>query len=356
MTKRIHTLLLMSAIALIALSATATAQTNSLTNFPESDAVVYLNVKRIANEALPRILPEAEHARIKQHLDKAKEFGFDIAQFETAALGLRLKGLATGGAPEMLLVVRGSFNADALVSLGRMALQGKFREEKHGSKTVMILKGADLAGPGGKNPLPMGLTEVAVTVLEPGTLAIGTTPYTKDAIDAQAGTKRVNPELATLVTRDSGSLVSIAGVFPKGALSGFMPAEVKSNEEISRIVAGIDQILITIGMDAKDFPLMGMVRTANAEDARTVSGLLEFAVRAGAASIKDASLKSLVDSMKITTEGPEVQVRATLAQEALASLLRSVMKPNVSVATPKPKTEQTDEKKPPSQSNQNKKP
>jgi hypothetical protein len=356
MIKRIHTLLLMSSIAVMALSAAATAQTNSLTNFPESDALAHVNVKRIVNEALPRLLPEAEYAKLKQELDKIKQFGFDIAQFETAALGLRLKGLATGGGLEMLLVVRGSFNADALVSLGRMALQGKYREEKHGSKTVTILKGADLAGPGGKNPLPMGVAELAVTVLDSGTLALGTTAYAKDAIDAQAGTKRINPEIVSLVTRDTSLLVSAAGVFPKGALLGFMPAEVKSNEEISRILAGIDQILINVGMDAKVFPLTGLIRTANEEDARTVSGLLEFAVRAGAASIKDASLKSLVDSLKITTAGPEVQLRATLAQETVASLLHNLFKANVDVATPKPKTEQTEEKKPASESNQNKKP
>src|ERR1051325_5251285 len=96
----------------------ATAPAQSVANLPESDAVVTINARRIVGEMLPRLLSAEQMAGVQAALAKAKKVAnFDAANIESAIIGLRLNRSKPLSAPTMLLVMRGSFNADALVAL-----------------------------------------------------------------------------------------------------------------------------------------------------------------------------------------------------------------------------------------------
>ncbi len=335
MKKRIH-IMLIFALAAVALTATAQAQSSQLANLPESDALAVVNARRVINEVLPRILPEAEYAKVKTHLDKAKQFGVDLSSLDSAVVGLRFKGLMQGQGPEILFSVRGSFNADAMLSLARMGLQGKFTEQKVGSKTITILNLTQLMGPGAKSPLPGGLTELALASLDANTLVGGALAYVKDALNADGEAKRINPELVALATRDTSALLNFAAVFQPGAIANFLPAEMKGNTEVVNMISGIDQVLLTVGMDAANFPLALMIRAANAEQANTLSGLAQMGIGMAAGSITDPTIKNIVNGLKITTEAREVHMQAAIPQSVVASLVSNAMRPAAAKQEAKP--------------------
>src|SRR2546423_15334893 len=99
--------------AIVPLPTTTRAQ-SVITNLPESDAVATVNVRRIVNETLPRLLTAEQMSGVQSALAKAKKVaGFDVSNIETAVVGLRLNPTAPLTQPRMLLVVRGSLHARA---------------------------------------------------------------------------------------------------------------------------------------------------------------------------------------------------------------------------------------------------
>ena len=336
--------LLACIIAAAVLSVSALAQTpappakGALPNLPESDALMYLNLRRILGEAIPRVLPEKQLADMRAGLDQVKKMtGIDVNGIENAVLAMRF-GKMTGGvpAPDFVLVVRGAFSADALLSLMRMGLQGKYQEEKYGTKTLTTLKISDLmkSSDGKSGPAIPGVSEVSVTALDGGTLAFGNPAYLKATIDAEGGQKQVKPELAALAMRDPGALLAIAGIIPPGFLSSLVPKEAQGNEEINKLVSGIDQVYLALGMDAKDFTLLLTIRTATADHARTLKGLAEMGANGLGNSVQDKTLQDLLKALTVTTENTEVQLRTGIPQDTAATFVRNLMQPPAKQAAP----------------------
>ncbi len=312
-------------IAAVVLCAPTFAQTSSaaFSNLPESDAIAYLNMRRILSDVLPRVLPEKQLAEMKAGIDKIKQStGFDLHNIENAVLTMRLGKSASGSiAPEFLLIVRGSFNADALMSMMRIALKGKYQEEKYGSKTLTTLNmGEMFKSSDGKdnNPLPVKVSEVTVTALDAGTVAVGSLNYLKAGIDAQSGQGGIKPELTALATRDPNSLFSIASIIPPGLLNGLLPKEMSGNEEMNKLLSGIDQVYLSVGMEGTDLTLFLTIRTGSAEHARTLTGLAQMGLQSLGGGTKDKNLKGLMDALQITTQGNEAQLRARIPQTVAA--------------------------------------
>ncbi|HKP85480.1 MAG TPA: hypothetical protein VJZ26_05255 [Blastocatellia bacterium] len=326
---------LMLIIAAAVFAAPALGQTSSLPNLPEADALVYMNFRRILGEALPRVLPEKLQADMKNGIDQIKQkTGIDLYGVENAAVALRFANMAAGAAPDFVFVVRGSFNADALLSAMRIALQGKYKEEKYGSKTLTSLNLSELMNSsGGKGgPTIPGVSEISVTALDQGTLAAGNPAYLKATIDAQGGQGGIKPELSALSMRDPNALFSVAGIIPPGLLNGIFGKQIQGNEEISKLVAGIDQVYLALGMDAANFTVLLTVRTGSAEHARTLSGLMDMVTHGMGSEIKDKAAKEALDALKVTVEDTEVQVRTAIPQDTAATFLRNLLQPPVKQA------------------------
>ena len=333
-------------IAAVVLCASTFAQTSSpaFSNLPEADAIAYLNLRRILSDVLPQVLPEKQLTEMKAGIDKIKQStGIDLYNIENAVLTMRLGKSASGSpAPEFLLVVRGSFNADALLALMRIGLKGKYQEEKYGSKTVTTLNmGEMFKSSDGKdnNPLPVKVSEVSVAALDGGTIAVGSLNYLKAGIDAQSGQGGIKPELTALATRDQNSLFSIAGIIPQGLLSNLVPKEMGGNDEMNKLISGIDQIYLSLGREGTDFTLLLNIRTGSVEDARTLTGLAQMGIQAFGGSTKDKNLKVLLDAVQITTQDKEAQLRAKIPQAVAVGLASSAMQSaSANSATAKPAT------------------
>jgi hypothetical protein len=304
------------------------AATGSLPALPECDAILYVNARRIISEALPRILPAPLYEKMKTELDEIKrKSGIDLNGFESGVIAVRF-GKPITATTDFLFVTRGTFNADALISLARIALQGKMREEKHGSKSIAIFKLSDVLGSTGAKPapvpvpIPSGLDEMALTALDGSTLAAGSLAYLKTMMDLNGDQKRAGPDLVALAMRDPGALVSLAINIPPGLFSGLIPAEMQGSEEMMKLISGIEKFQLSVGMNATDFPLMVSLRTSSAEQARALSGILEMGIRAASSGIKDNKAQGMLDALKITTEGNDVQMQIAVPQETVATLIR----------------------------------
>jgi hypothetical protein len=310
------------AIMAMAICVTAARGQNVIANLPESDGVVAVNMRRIVNETLPRVLSAEQMSQVQAALAKAKQVaGFDVANIETAVVGLRLNRSKLMSAPSMLLVMRGSFNADALVSLLKIGLAGKSRDEKYANKTLTLLKLSDFM-----KGSPPSATELAVVALDSGTLAAGSTAYVKAALDPGNGKNRIKPELVQLVGREPEALIRLAALVPQGMLAGLLPQGAQGSEEIGRLVGSIEQVYVGLNMDAQAFPLSLMLKANTAENAHAIAGLLQTIAQFGA-NVTDKNVKPIIDALKITSEGSEVQVRTVLPQDLIGSFLRGLLSP-----------------------------
>ena len=321
-------------VTAIVTCATTTRAQSVITKLPESDAVATVNVRRIVNETLPRLLTAEQMSGVQSALAKAKKVaGFDVSNVETAVVGLRLNRSAPLAMPSMLLVMRGSFNADALVSLVKIGLAGKTHDEKYGAKTLTLLKLNDVMPTGG-SAATSRVVEIAIVALDGGTIAAGIPAYVKAAVDADTGKNRIKPELVQLVGREPNSLIAIAGLVPQGLFASVLPKESQGNEEIARLAGSIEQIYIGLNMDAQAFPLSLMLKANTAENAHAITGLLQSLAQFGT-NVTDKNVKPIVDALKITSQDTEVQVRTVLPQDIVASFVRGLFSSPAKPAEPK---------------------
>src|SRR5215203_1180142 len=202
--------LLLPLALLFALAQSAAAQVDSrsaLAGLPDSQAVLYVNARRIIHEVLPRVLTPADYAKM---LSEAQKVGFDARGIDYVAVGARLADPAPANyLPEFVVVIHGNFNADSLLALGRIAAGAQNitpRTETYGSKTLEIIDLESLnrnwesagagsgsgtgsgsgvgEGQGEAKPKPMPYPEIAVMALDANTLVAGVPSYVKAVVDA----------------------------------------------------------------------------------------------------------------------------------------------------------------------------
>lgn len=287
-------LLLASAAAAVAQPPSAREAVSSL---PESQAVLVVNARRITNDALPRVLTPKQLADLDKGVaDIRKQVNVDVRAVEYAVVGLRFAPdtLSAGQLPEFGLVLRGGFNADAVLSFVRLAQPSQYRPETHGGKTLDVYK-IDFEGPAKDadrdpaaptpTPPPFKLpTEIAFVSFGADEVMVGTPAYVRAAIDARAGAGRIRAELVDLALRNAESLVSVAGEMPAGlsnllGMAGQLGAPGGSatgavmNDEIKRLIDSVRQMQFSINMGAADFGVQTVLRTDRPEDARAISGL-----------------------------------------------------------------------------------
>ena len=349
-------LLLASAAAAAAQSPSAREAVSSL---PESQAVLVVNARRITNEALPRVLTPQQLAQVDKGVaDIRKQVNVDVRAVEYAVVGLRFGAgsLSAGQTPDFGLVLRGGFNADALLSFVRLAQPAQYRPETHGGKTIDVYKiqfdgpakdeNRDVNAPP-PTPQPFKLpTEIAFVSFGADELMVGTPAYVRAAIDARGGAGRVRAELADLALRNADSLVSVAGEMPAGlsnllGLAGQVTgnqaaAGAVMNDEIKRLIDSVRQMQLSVNMGAADFGVQTILRTDRPEDARAISGLaamglgaVEQGLQKDAAAAKTAKARAdarkflgVVKSVGNDVRENEVAFTVSAPQATIAELVR----------------------------------
>ncbi|MCA1817323.1 MAG: hypothetical protein LC746_13190 [Acidobacteria bacterium] len=343
-------------LLLVALVSVASAQSpggaarEELASLPDSQVVLVVNARRITNEALPAVMSPAKFNQMAN--DLLNQSNVDVRKIDFVVAGLRFTGGQAATAPDFGVVVRGGFNADALLSLVRIAGQGQFRDETHGGKTITIFtldfEGGDKNPPGAQpadaaaaQPSAMKLpSEIAAVALGSDALLVGTPAYVTSAIDARSHeAPRVKDDLVELATRDADALVSLAGEMPP-SVSKYLNAAGGAdnplvNDETRRLVDSIRVVQASLGMTAAQFGLQTVLRTDAPESARALSGLIATGVslaqtqirngaakRGGKLTADDQRVLTLLRTLTNTANDRDVALSVSVPQGAVAEMLR----------------------------------
>ena len=306
-------------------AAPAKAQPSLLAALPRSDAVALVQVRRLLDEALPKILANnaTKLAEVNAELDKFKTTtGVDPRACDQIALGMRYTHPSANVTKvDTVAVARGKFNASAIVAAGRTASDGKYREEKYQDRTIYVFTlNQTLRAFGIMN---LKVHELAVTALDANTLALGKPEDVRRAIDARKGRASVNQELMALATRDPNAVIGFGGNVTPGLIRSLK----LSNEAIVQDISSIRQVYGSVGTTEKDVEMFLAARTINADSAKNLSTTLEGLKQLGAFVVgrmpapKGSVARTALDNLKITTEGNELQIRTAVAQADLGPLL-----------------------------------
>ena len=297
-----------------------------LSSLPPSDAVALVNVNRLLDEAMPKLLAEnpARLAEVTNELANFKvQTGLDPRSFDQIALGMRYLYPAEGITKiSTVALARGTFNAGAIVAAGRLAANGKYLEQKYQGKTIYIFTLDRQLKFLGLWDIRVG--DLAVTPLDGNIIALGELDAVRGVIDAHKSRKYANPELIALAGRDPNAIVGFGGNLTEKLLQNLRI----TNDGVARQITAVRQVYGTLGMTTTDLELMMAARTVDPDSARNLSDTLEGLKQFGAifinrlSTVKGTLARSALNNLKITTQGNELQIRTAVAQSQVTPLIR----------------------------------
>lgn len=313
-------------------AASPVAAADALAMLPASDAVAYVDVKRLLTEAIPNILASdpTKLAKFSAEIEKIRaKTGFDVRSFERVAVGIPYSNPANAVA-----IARGSFSADALIAAGRIYANGKYTEQKYNGKSIynftVTEKGKTITTPD-KTVITVKpkTTQVYVAALDSNTLAFGMNAPTgvRAAVDANAGgtANRASADLIALASRNPNALVSFGGNVP----ASLAQQATAFNAEIGKSIAPIRQAYGSVNTTGSNVDTLFAMITGSPDQANalnsTLGALKQFSGLAVSQSPADqrAVVQGVFDTLKITTQGNEVQVTTTFPITGLLSMTRN---------------------------------
>ena len=298
---------------------------NLLASLPESDAVAQIRVRRLLNEVMPRLLAgnPAKLAQANADIDQFKtRTGVDPRAFDQIALSVRYSYPSEGITKlQTVGLAKGSFNPGAMVAAGRLAANGKYREEKYQGKTIYVFildQEVRFLGIFG-----FKVRQLAASPLDANTLAIGDPQSVKSVIDVGRGRKRANAELISLASRDPDAIIGFGSNVSAALLNNLDIG----NASIANDLSAVRQLYGSVGTTEKDVELFVGARTVNADSARNLGDTLEGLKQFGGLFInrltgaKGILAKSALTNLRIATQANELQIRTAVAQAEIGPLM-----------------------------------
>lgn len=296
-----------------------------MASLPESDAVAQVRVKRLLNEAMPQILAgnPAKLSEVNASIDRFKDrTGLDPRMFEQVALGIRFTYPSEGVTKlQTVALANGSFSSAAMMAAGRVASNGKYREEKYQDKTIHIFtleENIRLLG-----VFDFRISELAAAPLDGNTLALGDPAAVRGVIDVSRLRKRANAELITLASRDPNAIIGFGGNMSE-QLVGNLDI---GNAPIAADLKTLRQVYGSVGTTERDLELFLAARAVNAHAAKNLGDTLEGLKQFGALLVGRLSgargvlAKSALSNMTIVTAANELQLRTSVTQADVGPLL-----------------------------------
>ena len=304
---------------------TPAAPPSLMSSLPESDGVAQIKVKQLLDEAMPRIFAgnPAKLSEVNASIDRFKErTGLDPRMFQQVALGVRFTYPAEGVTKvQTVALANGSFSAAAMVAAGRVASNGKYREEKYQDKTIYIFtldENLKLLG-----LFDLRITELAAAPLDTNILALGDPAAVRSAIDASRSRKRANAELIALASRDPNAVIGFGSNVTEQLIGNLDIG----NAPIAADLRTLRQVYGSVGTTTNDLQLFLAARAVNAQAAKNLGDTLEGLKQFGALLVgrlsgaKGVLAKSALTNMQIVSQANELQIRTTVPQADVGPLL-----------------------------------
>jgi len=296
-----------------------------MSSLPQSDAVVHVKMKQLLSEATPRILAgsPAKLSEVNASIDRFKDrTGLDPRMFQEVALGVRFTYPSEGVTKaQTVALANGTFSAAAMVAAGRVASNGKYREEKYQDKTLYIFTVDENLKLLGLFDVRIG--ELAAAPLDTNTLALGNPAAVRSVINAARSRKRPNAELIALASRDPNAVIGFGSNISEQLIANLDIG----NAPIGADLRTLRQVYGSVGTTESDLQLFIAARAVNAEAAKNLGDTLEGLKQFGALFVgrlsgaKGVLAKSALANMKILADANELQIRTTVAQAEVGPLL-----------------------------------
>ena len=304
---------------------TQTAPPTLMSSLPESDAVAQIKINQLLSEAMPRILAgnPAKLSEVNASIDRFKDrTGLDPRMFQQVALGVHFTYPSEGVTKvQTVALANGSFSPAAMVAAGRVASNGKYREEKYQDKTIYIFtldENLKLLG-----LFDLKITELAAAPLDGNILALGDPTGIRSVIDASRSRKQANAALIALANRDPNAVIGFGSNVTEQLIANLDIG----NAPIAADLRTLRQVYGSVGTTENDLQLFIAARAVNAQAAKNLSDTLEGLQQFGAllagrlSGAKGVLAKSALANMKILSQANELQIRTTIAQAEVGSLL-----------------------------------
>lgn len=302
----------------------APAAPGLMASLPDSDAVAHVKVNQLVNEAMPRIFANnpAKLSEINAQIDRLKDrTGLDMRMFQEIALGVKFTYPSEGVTRAQTVgVANGSFSSAAMVAAGRVASNGKYREEKYHDKTIYIFTLDERIRLFGV--FDIRISELAAAPLDANTLALGDQAGVRAAIDAGRGRKNVNTELIALASRDPNAIIGFGANMSEQLVSNLDIG----NAPIAADLKTLRQVYGSVSTTATDLDLFLGARAVNAAAAKSLGDTLEGLKQFGALLVgrlsgaKGVLAKSALANMKIVADANELHIRTSVAQAEVGPL------------------------------------
>jgi hypothetical protein len=302
----------------------------SLGSLPEADALLYVNPQRLLNEAAPRLMPEKDLADMRKGFEELKKnIGVDPTKIEYLVIATRFSKPSADLSfrpPEFLLVAGGDFSAESLLTLAKLAAGEKLRDEKYGNKTLGVMTIDPILKEAEKNPILRAYSELGIVGLNQTTIAVGSIPYLKAAVDAGEGNGRITPANLNSLLRDPTVLISAAGSPWSSFSKSFGLRGTEANARAARCDTRLGDFYGSVTMDSTNFLLRGSMNADNPDTAKIFANLISGFVRQ-ASSFADPSAQSAFKSVSITAEENDVVVRADIPQQVVVDFIKKQSAP-----------------------------
>lgn len=334
---------------------------------PESEMIMVIDLQRIMNDAVPRVLASnpALLTKMTDGLEQMKALtGIDFRAPTRLIVGVpSLDATPKGGQFKAVMVAQVN-DADKLMSLMLLALREKgtpgatgikLVEQQYEGETLYVLpKGnlpKDLAGRARKIDF-----DLTLTALDAGTILLGSPAEVRAGIDASAGRRaRANADLVAAATRHPNALFGLAMTVPPSLTSSLLNDGKQgesgggSDNEIKRAISSIRQVSAALGLTPAGFDVLLAGRATTNEEAKNIgdmlTGLRALATLEPPKDAQQRMLQNAIKSVQILTEGNELQLRTEFTREMIEAFVQEVKK-EMDKATPPPPPVKTPVRRP----------
>ena len=259
-----------------------------------------------------------------------KAVGVDPSTIEYLVIAVRFHKPANDlsfVAPDVMAVVGGDFSAESLLTLGQLSLQDKVRVEKHGSKTISLMKIDPIAAEAEKNAIFKPYVEIGAVPLTANSLAIGNLRYLKAAIDAADGTGRINAATLESLLRDPNALIAASGSPLVSFAKSFGLLGLETTSRDSSCDTKFGNFYAAVTMSGTNFNVRGAMNADNPDTAKIINGLLSGLMHHGISAIPDKSAQTILQSLKMTARESEIVIEADIPEKVVANFLKQPQKP-----------------------------
>ena len=274
---------------------------------------------------MPRMLASnpAKLSEATASIDRFKDrTGLDPRMFQTVTLGIRFSYPSEGVTKvQTVALANGSFNAAAMVAAGRIASNGKYREEKYQDKTVYIFTVDENLKLLGLFDVRIG--ELAAAPLDANTLALGDPAGVRSVIDAGRSRKQANADLIALANRDPNAVIG----FGSNITEQLVASLDFGNAPIANDLRSLRQAYGSVSTTETDLQLFIAARAVNAQAAKSFGTSLEGLKQLGSffvgrlSGAKGVVAKSALSNMTIVADANELHIRTSVAQAEVGPLL-----------------------------------